>query len=184
GWVKERIVCVENALKSRAINVPSLANTQDFAVAEPRVVAPASVKELVSFYADGAQPGFVFVIVLSVAKIGKTRTRAARDELPKRVEWVKGPTRCADFRSSRSIRRLGSSRDGSMRWDKDRKLARELEGAGGGWRQFIMRLYVGIIKVTVKLELIVADFTVERNIAAPAFPFRKGTLELFDVEAG
>src|SRR6478609_4520378 len=88
--IKERIVCVENALESRAISVPGLTNTQDFAVAEPRVVAPASIKELFSFYADGAQPGFVFVIKQSVTEIGNPRTRAARDELPKRVEWVKG----------------------------------------------------------------------------------------------
>ena len=37
-----------------------------------------------------------------------------------------------------------------------------------------MRLYVGIIKVTVKLELIVADLTIESGVAAPAFLFRKG----------
>src|SRR5438552_6448867 len=121
GRIKERIVCVENALKSRAINVSGLTDIQDFAVAKPRVVAPASIKELISFYADGAQPGFVFVIKQSVTEIGNSRTGLARDELSKRVEWVKGARRCANFRSSRSIRRLGSSRDGSMWWDKDRK---------------------------------------------------------------
>ncbi len=90
GRIKERIVCVENALKSRAINVPGLTNIQDLAIPECSVVAPASVKELVSFYADGAQPGFVFVIKQSVTEIGNPRFRAARDELPKGVEWVKG----------------------------------------------------------------------------------------------
>src|SRR5690349_9149721 len=115
GRIKERIVCVENALKSRAINVPGLANIQDLAIPERSVIAPASVKELVSFYADGAQPGFVFVIKQSVTEIGNPRFRAARDELPERVEWVKGTRRCANLRGSRGIRRLGTSRDGSMR---------------------------------------------------------------------
>jgi hypothetical protein len=68
--------------------------------------------------------------------------------------------------------------------DKERKLTRQLEGAGGGWRQFVMRLHVGIIRVTVKLDLIVADLIVERDIATPAFLFRKGTRELVDVESG
>ena len=184
GRIKERIVCVENALKSRTINVPGLTNILDLAIPECSVVAPASVKELVSFYSDGAQPGFVFVIKQSVAKIGNPRLRAARDELPKRVKWVKSTRRGANFRSTRSIRRLGSSRDGSMRRDKDRELAGELEGAGSARCQLIMRLYVGIIEVTVKLELIVADLIVKRDIAAPAFLFRKGTPERVDVKAG
>src|SRR5205823_8336180 len=105
GRIKERIVCVENALKSRTINVPGLTNIQDLAIPECSVVAPASVKELVSFYADGAQPGFVFVIKQSVTEIGNSRTGLARDELPKWVKWIKGTRRCANFRSTRSIRR-------------------------------------------------------------------------------
>ena len=84
----------------------------------------------------------------------------------------------ARFTASASVRPFATH---AMR---DLSLSQPLEGAGGGWRQFIMRLYVGIIKVTVKLELIVADLTVERGVAAPAFLFRKGTRERVDVEAG
>src|ERR1700732_1760639 len=68
--------------------------------------------------------------------------------------------------------------------DKDRCKARREEIAGRVWREFIMRLYVVIKEVTIKLELIVTDLIVESNVAAPAFLFRKGARELIEVKPG
>src|ERR1700730_7151258 len=68
--------------------------------------------------------------------------------------------------------------------DKDHREARREEIAGRVCREFIMRLYVVIKEVTIKLELIVTDLIVESDVAAPAFLFRKGARELVEVKPG
>src|ERR1700730_15267839 len=68
--------------------------------------------------------------------------------------------------------------------DKDHREARREEIARCVWRQFIMRLYVVIKQVTIKLELIVTDLIVESDVAAPALLFWIGTRELVEVKAG
>src|SRR5882724_1573612 len=88
GGIKERIGPVQDPLKARTIDVLNLRNLLDLAVHEPRIVAPASVKQLVAFYANRETLGDVFVIDDAVAEIGNTRTTAARDDLLKRIERV------------------------------------------------------------------------------------------------
>src|SRR6266852_7619992 len=68
--------------------------------------------------------------------------------------------------------------------NKDRKRARTLEIPRCTGREFIMRLYVVIKKVAIKLEPIATDLIVERDVTAPAFLFRKGTRECVEVKAG
>ena len=183
GRIKERVVSVKNALESRAINIPDRKDIQNLAISERAIVAPASIKQLVPLQANGAQPSLVFVIEESIAEIGNACARATRDELLKRVKWVKSTRSGANFRCARGARRR-SSNYRSMGRDKDRCKARRLEIAGRVWREFIMRLYVVIKEVTIKLELIVTDLIVESDVAAPALLFWIGTRELVEVKAG
>ena len=67
--------------------------------------------------------------------------------------------------------------------DGDCALALGYETVGGIRREFVVLLHVGIIKIAVNLELIVADFLVEGRIAAPAFLLRERTREGVEVKA-
>ncbi len=189
GWIKERVGPIQNALEPRSINALELRNLQLLTVTERCVVAPASVKELVASSAKGAKPGLAFVIDQAVAEIEKPCTRATRNDLLKRIEWVKGTRRQPNFRSSRGECRgdrntIDIIRKGMIGRDEDRRRARSLEIACGDWRKFVMRFRIDIIKVAVNPQLIVADLIFERRIAAPAFLLRERTREGVKVKAG
>ena len=137
------------------------------AVHERSIVAPCSVKELVAFYTDRESFGNVFVVDQAVAEIEKARPSAARDDLLKWVERVKGTRRRANFGISRAAKwRLSGE---SLSWrDVERYLTRRLEIARGDWRKFVVRLGIHIKEVAKNPQLIVTDLGLERRIPAPA----------------
>ncbi len=143
------------------------------AVHERSIVAPGPVKQLVAFHTNRETLGDVFVIEQAVAEIGNARPRAARDDLLKGIEWVKGTRRHPNFRSARGAWRGDPARQRMIGRNEDRKITRGFEIARGAWREFIMRLCIDIKKVAVNLELIVADLIIERRITTPAFLCRK-----------
>src|SRR5439155_24961485 len=103
GGIKERVGPVQDLLKARTIDAPNLRNLLDLAVHEPRIVTPGSVKKLVAFHTDRETLGDVFVIDETVAEIGKACASAARDDLFKRIKWVKGAKRQSNLRTSRGV---------------------------------------------------------------------------------
>src|SRR5260370_9138284 len=130
--MKERVVRVQNLLKTRTIDVLDLLNLLELAVHERSIVAPGPVKQLVAFHTNRETLGDLFVIEQAVAEIGNARPRAARDDLLKGIEWVKGTRRHANFRSGRGFwrcdrnaiddpKRIGTGRN------EDRKIARGFE---------------------------------------------------------
>ena len=159
------------------------------AVHEPSVIAPGSVKQLVAFYTDHEPFGYVFVIDQAVPKIGKACARAARDDLLKRVEWVKGAKGLPNLRRRRAAEgrfgRAGLNCEGERlpRRDEERRTARGLKAARGHWRKFVVGLRIDIIKVAVNPQLIITDLVLERRVTSPAFLFRERTREEVKVEA-
>src|SRR4029077_13051945 len=147
--IKQRVVPVQNALEARTIDVQEPFNLHELAVHERSIVAPGSVKQLVAFYTGRETLGDVLVIEKAVAEIGNTRPSAARDDLLKGIERIKGTRRHSNFRSARGAWRGDPARQRMIGRDEDRKIARGLEIARGAWRSFIMRLCIDIKKVAV-----------------------------------
>ena len=186
--IKERVVCVQNLLVAWTIDTLERRNLLDLAVHEPRIVTPGSVKKLVAFHTDRETLGDVFVIDETVAEIGKACASAARDDLFKRIKWVKGAKRQSNLRTGRGVWRgncnaTGINCKGVIRRDEERRAARGLKTTRGDWRQFVMRFRIHIIKVAVNPKQIVADLRFESRITAPAFLFRERAREGVKVKA-
>src|SRR5438552_13856497 len=81
GRIKDRIGLIHDAIESRDGYLLSGLDVLELAVAKRRVVAPGPVKELVSFDADGAEPGIGFVVAQSISKLSEPSAGAARGEL-------------------------------------------------------------------------------------------------------
>src|SRR6266567_4479879 len=88
GGVKDRVRRVQNAIEARDRDISKLRSILDLTVPERSIVAPASVKQLVTFYTDREKLGDVFIIDQAVAEIGKACISGARDDLLKWTEWV------------------------------------------------------------------------------------------------
>src|SRR5947207_12096172 len=186
--IKDRVVPVQNLLVAHSIDALEPRNLLDLAVHEPRIVAPGSVKQLVAFHTNRETLGDVFVIDDAVAEIGKACPSAARDDLLKRIKWVKGAKRQSNFPSGRGVWRgncnvIGINCKGVIGRDEERRAARGLKTARGDRREFIVRFRIHIIKVTVKPKQVVADLRFESRITAPAFLFRDGAREGVKVKA-
>ena len=163
-------------------------NVQDLTIPECGIVTPASVKELIPFDAKRAEPGFVLLIVQAVAEVGQTRPRAVRNNLLERIERIEGAHRKANFRSGRRVWRcdlltIRVERERRMGWDGDCALALGYETIGGVGREFVVLLHVGIVKIAVNPQLIVADLLLERRIAAPALLLWERARESVEVKA-
>src|SRR4030095_11186821 len=86
--IKDRIGLVQNAVETRGGHLLSSLDILKLTVAEPGVVPPGPVKQLVPLDADGAQPRVGFVIEQTVSKLSQTRASAAGDDLLERGEQI------------------------------------------------------------------------------------------------
>src|SRR3989454_8505210 len=170
--IKQRVRRIQNPLEPRTIDALELRNLLDLAVHERPVVTPGSVKQLVAFHTHRETLGDVFVVDQAVAKIENARTRAARDDLLKRIEWVECACGHPNFRRGRAAKRRNSTRERMIGRDEEGKYPRRLEIARGLWRKFIVRFGIHIIEVAENPQLIVADLVLESRVTAPAFLLR------------
>src|SRR6266516_11605 len=183
GGVKDRVRRVQNAIEARDRDISKLRSILDLTVPERSIVAPASVKELVAFDTDREKLGDVFLIDQAVTEIGKACHSETGDDLLKWIEWIECIRRHPSLRDGGRVRRRDSARQRGMRRDVECTLARILEWTRGGGRKFVMRLHPGVIEVAENPKLIIADFVLERRVAAPAFLGGKRTGERVKVKA-
>src|SRR6266700_1996343 len=184
GGVKDRVRRVQNAIEARDRDISKLRSILDLTVPERSIVAPASVKELVAFYTNREKLGDVFLIDQAVTEIEKACTRASRDDLLKGIEWIVRIRRHASLRKGRCVRRRHSTRQRVIGGNGDYTGPRGFEWTRGTWRKFVMRLHVGIIKISENPKLILAHLSFEGRITAPAFLGGKRTREGVKVKAG
>src|SRR5438309_1037545 len=182
GGIKDRVRRVQNAIEARDGDISKLRSILDLTIAECSIVAPASVKEPVAFYTNREKLGDVFLIDQTIAKIGKACLSESGDDLLKWIEWIVRIRGHPSLRDGRRVRRRDSARQRGMRRDVECTLARILKWARGGGRKFVMRLHPGVIEVAENPKLIIADFVLERRVAAPAFLVGKRTGERVKVK--
>ena len=86
--LENRIRLVEHAIKARCGNQGSCVGVFYLTITEAVIVTPIAIKKFVTFRAKGEEDSIRFGDEYSITKFSETRTRAARDNLVERVEWV------------------------------------------------------------------------------------------------
>src|SRR5206468_302634 len=159
-WIKDRIGLVQDPVETRCGHLRAGLNVLDLTVAEPGVVPPAPIKELVPLYADGAQPRVSFVIEQTVSKLSQTRAGAARDNL---LEWIKRiecVRRNTGFRVGWCVGWFRARRNRRMRRNSQYRLTLRFERTSCWRRQFVVRRHVLVKAICIDDHLIAEDLVV------------------------
>ena len=88
--IKNRVVRIHDAIKTRCRSRLNLGNGIDLTVAEGTVVAPVATKYLVAFDSNRRQPGLVLGIDQTIAEIEDTGPGATGDNLIERIKRIEG----------------------------------------------------------------------------------------------
>src|SRR5438270_1251567 len=127
GRIKNWIGLVQDAVESRGRHLLSSLSILKLTVAEPGVVSPAPVKQLVAFDADGAQPRVSFVVEQTVSKFSQTRTSATGNDLLEGIKRVECVSRDTGFRVGGCVGWLRAWRNRRIRRNSQYRLTLRLE---------------------------------------------------------
>src|SRR5205085_12001383 len=143
-----RISRIQDSIEPRSRHLLLGTVILDLAVAEPSIITPVAVKQLVAFRSESGQIGVAGVVEGAITKFKQTCAAAARDDL---IEWVERIERVRLHRSrvfasvvqhagisfpnkTRRVRR-GHTGQWHVRRNGDRDLARSEERPGSTRRQ-------------------------------------------------
>src|SRR2546430_5195237 len=115
GRIKDRIGLVQDTIESRDRHLLSGLDVLQLTVAEGGVVTPASVKQFITFKADGAEPGIGFIVEQTVSEFSQTRTGAARYNLLERIKRIECIRRNTSLRVGWRVRRFRTRRNRRLR---------------------------------------------------------------------